>query len=122
MAEFVGYAYFTEIQRMIWDIQRMGHSTRSAHPHQPGRPPGHLTTWAAATPAIRSSSGHPKEAFDMAGAALDLSERLQTPIFVLSDLDLGMNLWIGGDFQDILEAPLDRGKVLSAEDVAQLET
>ena len=56
----------------------------------------------------------------MAGAAFDLSERLQTPVFVLSDLDLGMNLWISEEFE-YPEAPLDRGKVLSAEDVAQFK-
>lgn len=54
----------------------------------------------------------------MAGTAFDLAERLQTLIFVLSDLILGMNLWISDEF-DYPETPLDRGKVLSAEDIRQ---
>ena len=56
----------------------------------------------------------------MAGEAFDLAERLQTPVFVLSDLDLGMNLWISEEFE-YPEKPLDRGKVLSAEQLAQFK-
>jgi 2-oxoglutarate ferredoxin oxidoreductase subunit alpha len=56
----------------------------------------------------------------MAGTAFDLAERLQTPIFVLSDLDIGMNLWITKAFE-YPEKPLDRGKVLSAEDLAKFK-
>jgi 2-oxoglutarate/2-oxoacid ferredoxin oxidoreductase subunit alpha len=60
----------------------------------------------------------PKECFEMAGTAFDLAERLQTLVFVLSDLDLGMNLWISDAF-DYPEAPMDRGKVLSADDLRE---
>jgi 2-oxoglutarate ferredoxin oxidoreductase subunit alpha len=56
----------------------------------------------------------------MAGTAFDLAERLQTPVFVLSDLDIGMNLWITKEFQ-YPEKPLDRGKVLSAEQLARFK-
>jgi 2-oxoglutarate ferredoxin oxidoreductase subunit alpha len=58
----------------------------------------------------------PKECFEMAGTAFDLAERLQTLVFVLSDLDLGMNLWISDEF-DYPDAPFDRGKVLTAADL-----
>ncbi|HEU4982648.1 MAG TPA: 2-oxoacid:acceptor oxidoreductase subunit alpha, partial [Acidobacteriaceae bacterium] len=60
-----------------------------------------------------------KECFEFAGAAFDLTERLQTPIFVLSDLDLGMNNWMSEPFE-YPEKPLDRGKVLTAEDLKRL--
>ncbi|MCB0535790.1 MAG: 2-oxoacid:acceptor oxidoreductase subunit alpha, partial [Saprospiraceae bacterium] len=62
----------------------------------------------------------PQECFEMAGTAFDLAERLQTLVFVLSDLDLGMNLWISEPFE-YPEAPMDRGKVLSAEDLSELK-
>ncbi len=120
MSEFVGYGYFAEIPAVIWDIQRMGPSTGlptrtsqgdilSAHTlgHGDGRHPVLL-------PA------DPTECFEMAGTAFDLAERLQTPIFVLSDLDIGMNLWITKEFE-YPETPLDRGKVLSAEELAQFK-
>jgi len=60
----------------------------------------------------------PKECFEMAGTAFDLAERLQTPVFVLSDLDLGMNLWISQEFE-YPETPYDRGKVLSQADLEE---
>jgi 2-oxoglutarate ferredoxin oxidoreductase subunit alpha len=59
------------------------------------------------------------ECFEFAGTAFDLAERLQTPVFVLSDLDLGMNLWMSDPFP-YPEQPLDRGKVLTAEDVSRM--
>ena len=61
----------------------------------------------------------PAECFEFAGAAFDLAERLQTPVFVLSDLDLGMNYWISDKFA-YPEKPMDRGKVLNAEEVKEL--
>jgi 2-oxoglutarate ferredoxin oxidoreductase subunit alpha len=119
MSEFVGLGYFAEIPAVIWDVQRMGPST--------GLPT--RTSQGDITAAYYLSHGDtrhpilfpasPKEAFEMAGTAFDLAERLQTPVFVLSDLDLGMNLWISDEF-DYPEAPMDRGKVLSAEQLKEL--
>jgi len=119
MAEFVGLGYFAEIPAVIWDIQRMGPST--------GLPT--RTSQGDITAAYYLSHGDtrhpvlfpatPKEAFEMAGNAFDLAERLQTPVFVLSDLDLGMNIWISDEF-DYPEKPMDRGKVLSAEQLKEL--
>jgi 2-oxoglutarate ferredoxin oxidoreductase subunit alpha len=63
--------------------------------------------------------GSVKECFEFGGAAFDLAERLQTPVFVLSDLDLGMNNWMSDPFV-YPEKPLDRGKVLTAEDLNRL--
>ncbi len=119
MSEFVGLGYFAEIPAVIWDIQRMGPST--------GLPT--RTSQGDITSAYYLSHGDtrhpvlfpatPKECFEMAGDALDLAERLQTPVFVLSDLDLGMNLWISDEFE-YPEKPLDRGKVLTAEQLTEL--
>jgi 2-oxoglutarate ferredoxin oxidoreductase subunit alpha len=60
-----------------------------------------------------------KECFELGGAAFDLAERMQTPVFVLTDLDLGMNNWMSEPFE-YPEKPLDRGKVLTAEDLERL--
>ncbi|MEZ4683655.1 MAG: hypothetical protein R2932_56545 [Caldilineaceae bacterium] len=116
MSEFAGMAYFAEIPSVIWDIQRMGPST--GLPTRTGQGDilsayylGHGdTNHVVLFPAT------PKECFEMAGTAFDLAESLQTLVFVLSDLDLGMNLWITDEF-DYPEAPMARGKVLSAEDL-----
>ncbi|MBW7883446.1 MAG: 2-oxoacid:acceptor oxidoreductase subunit alpha, partial [Caldilineaceae bacterium] len=117
MGEFVGYGYFAEIPAVIWDVQRMGPST--------GLPT--RTSQGDIIPAYYLSHGdgrhpilfpaNPTECFEMAGLALDLAEQLQTPVFVLSDLDIGMNLWISKEFE-YPEQPLQRGKVLNAEQLA----
>ncbi|MCB9148189.1 MAG: 2-oxoacid:acceptor oxidoreductase subunit alpha [Caldilineaceae bacterium] len=120
MAEFAGLAQFAEIPSVIWDIQRMGPSTglptrtcqsdiESAY---------YLSHGDSRHPLLFPST--PQECFEMAGTAFDLAERLQTLVFVLSDLDLGMNLWISEPFE-YPEAPMDRGKVLSAEDLSELK-
>jgi 2-oxoglutarate ferredoxin oxidoreductase subunit alpha len=119
MSEFVGLGYFAEIPAVIWDIQRMGPST--GLPTRTSQGDILSTYWLS-----HGDTHHPilfpadpKEAFEMAGTAFDLAERLQTPVFVLSDLDLGMNLWICDEF-DYPEQPMDRGKVLSAEELKAL--
>jgi 2-oxoglutarate ferredoxin oxidoreductase subunit alpha len=116
MAEFAGLGYFAELPGVIFDIQRVGPST------------GLPTRTAQAdllsiaylshgdTKHVILIPGSVKECFEFGIAAFDLAERLQTPIFVLSDLDLGMNNWMSEPF-DYPEKPLDRGKVLTAEDL-----
>ncbi len=119
MSEFAGLAYFAEIPAVIWDIQRMGPSTglptRTAQ-----------SDILAAYYASHGDTRHvvlfpssPAECFEFANTAFDLAEQLQTLVFVLSDLDLGMNMHISDPF-DYPEAPLNRGKVLSAEDLDEL--
>jgi len=116
MSEFAGMAYFAEIPSVIWDIQRMGPST--GLPTRTGQ--GDITAayylGHGDTHHVVLFPSNPKECFEMAGIAFDLAERLQTLVFVLSDLDLGMNLWISDEF-DYPETPMDRGKVLTAEDL-----
>jgi len=120
MAEFVGYGYFTEIPAVIWDVQRMGPSTGLPTRTSQGDilAAHHLGHGDGRHPVLFPAD--PTECFDMAIDALDLAERLQTPVFVLSDLDIGMNLWITKEF-NYPERPLDRGKVLSAEQLAHFK-
>ena len=119
MAEFAGYGYYTEIPAVIWDIQRVGPST--------GLPT--RTAQGDVSFAARLSHGdtrHPlllpasvKDCFEYGVQAFDLAERLQTPVFVLSDLDLGMNNWMSEPF-DYPEKTWDRGKVLDDEALANV--
>lgn len=119
MSEFAGLAYFAEIPAVIWDIQRMGPSTGLPTRTSQG---DILSTYYLShgdTRHVLLFPATPKECFEMAGTAFDLAERLQTIVFVLSDLDLGMNLSITDEF-DYPETPYDRGKVLSAEELQAL--
>ena len=120
MAEFVGLAFFAEIPVVIWDVQRMGPSTGLPTRTSQGdvlfiRYLGH-----GDTRQVMLIPGSISECFEFGWRAFDLAERLQTPIFVLSDLDMGKNLWMSETFS-YPDHPLDRGKVLSAEDLDRLD-
>ncbi len=119
MAEFVGLGYFTELPGVIFDIQRVGPST--GLPTRTSQ--GDLLSIAylshGDTKHVMLLPGSVKECFEFGIAAFDLTERLQTPVFVLSDLDLGMNNWMSEPFE-YPEKPLDRGKILTAEDLTRL--
>lgn len=116
MSEFAGLAYFAEIPSVIWDIQRMGPSTGLPTRTGQGDILAAYYLGHGDTKHIVLFPATPKECFEMAGTAFDLAEGLQTLVFVLSDLDLGMNLWISEEF-DYPEVPMDRGKVLTATDL-----
>ncbi|MEZ4866850.1 MAG: 2-oxoacid:acceptor oxidoreductase subunit alpha [Caldilineaceae bacterium] len=116
MSEFAGMAYFAEIPSVIWDIQRMGPSTGLPTRTSQGDILAAYYLGHGDTHQVVLFPSTPKECFEMAGTAFDLAERLQTLVFVLSDLDLGMNLWISDEFE-YPEATFDRGKVLTAEDL-----
>ena len=114
MNEFLGFAYFAELPAVVFDIQRVGPST--------GMPT--RTQQADILAAAHASHGDtrhvllfpadPGECFELSVAAFDLADRLQTPVLVLSDLDIGMNDWMCKDFQwDAAYRP-DYGKVLDA--------
>ncbi len=119
MSEIVGLGYYAEIPAVIFDVQRVGPSTglptRTAQ--------GDLLSTALLShgdtkhPMYFPSS--PDECFTMAGEAFDLAEKFQTPVFVMLDLDLGMNNWMSDPFEYPTK-PLDRGKVLAAEDLERL--
>src|SRR5690606_10430083 len=119
MAEFTGLAYYAELPAVIFDIQRLGPSTGL-----PTRTAQGDILFAAGlshgdTKHILLLPASVDECYTMALAAFDLAERFQTPVFVLSDLDLGMNTWMAERFA-YPEAPIDRGKVLTPEKLAEL--
>jgi 2-oxoglutarate ferredoxin oxidoreductase subunit alpha len=119
MAEFAGLSYYSEIPAVVWDIQRMGPST--------GLPT--RVSQGDITSAYLLSHGDSKhivlfpgtivECYEDGKTALDLAEELQTLVFVLSDLDLGMNQWMSPPFEYPTE-PLKRGKVLTAQQLDEL--
>lgn len=119
MTEFVGLAYFAEVPAVIWDIQRIGPST--GLPTRTGQ--GDISTAYylshGDTRHVLLFPADPKECFEFGWQAFDLAERLQTPVLVLSDLDLGMNIWTSAPFE-YPDRPMDRGKVLTAEQVREL--
>jgi len=119
MAEFSGLGYFAEIPGVIFDVQRTGPST--GMPTRTSQADLLSTVYLSHgdTKHVVLLPGSVKECFDFGYAAFDLAERLQTPVFVLSDLDLGMNNWMSEPFA-YPDKPLDRGKVLTAEDLNKL--
>jgi 2-oxoglutarate/2-oxoacid ferredoxin oxidoreductase subunit alpha len=119
MAEFAGLGYYAEIPGVIFDVQRTGPST--GMPTRTSQ--ADLLSVAflshGDTKHVVLLPGNVRECFELGYAAFDLAERLQTPVFVLSDLDLGMNNWMSEPFE-YPKTPLDRGKVLTAEDLGRL--
>jgi len=119
MSEFVGLGYYAELPAVIFDVQRVGPSTglptRTAQ--------GDIISTALLShgdtkhPLLFPAS--PEECFQMAIQAFDLAEQFQTPVFVMTDLDLGMNNWMADPF-DYPTEPIRRGKVLSAQDLERL--
>ncbi len=119
MAEFSGLGYFAELPGVIFDVQRTGPST--GMPTRTSQADLLSTAFLSHgdTKHVILLPGSVRECFEFGYAAFDLAERLQTPVFVLSDLDLGMNNWMSDPFV-YPEKPLDRGKVLTAEDLNRL--
>jgi 2-oxoglutarate ferredoxin oxidoreductase subunit alpha len=119
MNEFIGLAYYGEVPTVIFDVQRTGPSTGMPTRTQQGD----LMMCAYAshgdTRHICLYPADPREAFELAAAAFDLAERFQTPVFVLSDLDIGMNDWMVPKLTWDDSYRPDRGKVLSAAELEQ---
>lgn len=121
MSEFIGLAYYAEIPAVIFDIQRTGPSTGMPTRTQQGDLMMVAYASHGDTRHIALFPAHPGECFDMAVEAFDLAERYQTPVFVVSDLDIGMNDWVVPEIRwDDAYRP-DRGKVLDAEDLERIE-
>ena len=122
MNEFIGLAYYSEVPAVVFDVQRAGPSTGMPTRTQQGD----LLLCAYAshgdTRHICLYPADPREAFELAVKAFDLAERFQTPVFVLSDLDIGMNDWMVPKLTwDDAYRP-DRGKVLSAAELEQAKS
>ena len=119
MAEFSGLAYYTEVPGVIWDIQRVGPSTGLPTRTSQGDILSTAFLSHGDTKNILLIPSSASECFDMAQDAFNLAEQFQTLIFVMSDLDLGMNNWMSDPFK-YPETPINRGKVLSKEDLERL--
>jgi 2-oxoglutarate ferredoxin oxidoreductase subunit alpha len=121
MNELIGLAYYAEVPAVIFDVQRTGPSSGMPRRTQQGD----LMTCAYAshgdTRHICLYPADPHEAFELAVASFDLAERFQTPVFVLSDLDIGMNDWMIPKLTWDDGYRPDRGKVLSAEELANVK-
>ena len=121
MNEFLGLAYYAEVPAVLFDIQRVGPSTGMPTRTQ------QCDVMAAAyashgdTRHVCLYPANPEECFYMAVQAFDLAERLQTPVFVLSDLDIGMNDWMCRDLKWDDNYRPDRGKILDKEAIEKLE-
>ena len=121
MSEFIGFAYYSELPAVIINVQRTGPSTGMPTRTQQCD----LMTCAYAshgdTKHVLLFPANPEECFYMSVAAFDLADRLQTPVMLLSDLDIGMNDWICPDLQWDDSYQPDKGKVLSAEQLESMD-
>ena len=119
MAEFAGLAYYAEVPAVIWDIQRVGPSTGMPTRTSQGDVLSTAFLSHGDTKHIMLFPASVEECFTMGQDAFNLAEWFQTPVFVMSDLDLGMNNWMSDPFPYPTQ-PIDRGKVLSKEDLQRL--
>ena len=122
MTEFVGLAYFAEIPIVIFNIQRGGPSTGMPTRTQQSDILSCAYASHGDTKHIMLIPSDPKECFEFAAESFDISDRLQTPVFVLSDLDIGMNDWTCPEFEWDDAKEFDRGKVLSKDDLENMES
>ncbi|HKN33227.1 MAG TPA: 2-oxoacid:acceptor oxidoreductase subunit alpha [Terriglobales bacterium] len=119
MAEFTGLSYYAEVPGVVWDIQRVGPSTGLPTRTSQGDILSTAFLSHGDTKHIMLIPSSVEECFTMATDAFNLAEQFQTLVFVMSDLDLGMNNWMSDPFK-YPETPIQRGKVLSKEDLDRL--
>jgi 2-oxoglutarate ferredoxin oxidoreductase subunit alpha len=119
MGEFAGLGYYAEIPGVIFDVQRTGPSTGMPTRTQQSDLLSTAFLSHGDTKHVVLLPGSVRECFELSMEAFNLAERLQTPVFVLTDLDLGMNNWMSEQFE-YPQKPLDRGKVLTKEDLDKL--
>jgi 2-oxoglutarate ferredoxin oxidoreductase subunit alpha len=119
MSEFAGLAYYAEVPAVVFDVQRVGPSTGLPTRTQQGDILMVATLSHGDTRHIMLLPATVEECYTMAMDAFDLAERFQTPVFVMSDLDLGMNMWMSNTFK-YPEKAVDRGKLLNRDALQQL--
>ena len=119
MAEFAGLSYYAEVPGVVWDIQRVGPSTGLPTRTSQGDILSTAFLSHGDTKNILLLPCSVAECFTMAQEAFNLAEQFQTLVFVMSDLDLGMNNWMSDPFE-YPKVPIDRGKVLTKEDLDRL--
>ena len=120
MSEYASLAYFVEIPVVVWVIQRVGPSTGLPTRTAQGDVNQTYYLGQGDTRHVVLIPGSVKECFEFGWKALDLAEKLQTPVFVLSDLDLGQNQWMTPPFE-YPDEPIDRGKILWEEDLEKIK-
>jgi 2-oxoglutarate/2-oxoacid ferredoxin oxidoreductase subunit alpha len=120
MTEYAGLAYFAEVPIVVWDVQRVGPSTGLPTRTAQGDLSFTYFMGHGDTQQVILLPGSVSECFEFGWKAFDLAERLQTPVFVLSDLDFGMNQWMTHPFE-YPDVPMDRGKVLWESDLQKLD-
>ncbi len=119
MAEFTGLGYYTEVPAVIVDVQRVGPSTGLPTRTAQGDILSTAVLSHGDTKHIMLIPSSAEECYELTMAAFDLAERFQTPVFLMTDLDLGMNTWMADSFT-YPDKPLDRGKRLDAEKLKAL--
>lgn len=119
MGEFLGLAYYAEVPAVIFDVERTGPSTGMPTRTQQGDLMACAYASHGDTKHICLYPANPREAFEMAVQAFDLAERFQTPVLVLTDLDIGMNDWVIPKLTWDDSYRPDRGKVLGFEELEQ---
>ncbi len=120
MTEFAGLAYYAEIPVVVWDVQRVGPSTGLPTRTSQGDILSTHFLGHGDTQQILLIPGSAQECFEFGWRSFDISERMQTPVFVMSDLDLGMNQWMTKPFE-YPQQPMDRGKILWEKDLEALK-
>jgi 2-oxoglutarate ferredoxin oxidoreductase subunit alpha len=121
MSEFLGLAYYAEVPAVLFDVQRVGPSTGMPTRTQQCDLISAAYASHGDTKHVCLYPANPEESFYMAVQAFDLAERLQTPVIVMLDLDIGMNDWMCRDLQWDDSYRPDRGKVLGKEDLEKIE-
>ncbi len=121
MSEFIGYAYYAEVPAVIFDVQRAGPSTGMPTRTQQCDLIACAYASHGDTKHVLLFPANPEECFYMSITAFDLADRLQTPVMVMSDLDIGMNDWVCPDLKWDDNYQPDKGKVLSAEDLESMD-
>jgi 2-oxoglutarate ferredoxin oxidoreductase subunit alpha len=121
MSEFIGFAYYAEVPAVIFDVQRVGPSTGMPTRTQQCDLMACAYASHGDTKHVLLFPSNPEECFYMSITAFDLADRLQTPIMVMTDLDIGMNDWVCPDLKWDDNYQPDKGKVLSAEDLEAMD-
>ena len=121
MSEFLGLAYFAEVPVVVFDVQRGGPSTGMPTKTQQSDILACAYASHGDTKHVMLLPEDPKECFEFSAMAFDLADRLQTPVFVVTDLDMGMNDWVVDELEWDDARKFDRGKVLDFNDLEKME-
>lgn len=119
MSEYLGLAYYAEVPLVVWNVQRVGPSTGLPTRTAQGDITSSYFVSHGDTQFIMLFPSSVNECFEFGWKAFDIAERLQTPVFVMIDLDLGMNQWMTKEF-NFPDRPMDRGKILWEDELKEI--